>query len=213
MYYNGQGVESDAKEAIKWLRKAAEQGYTKAQEALEKIPDEQRLSTEEIKDLLKDLSLQVKAQLDELVNLNDEIQVSTATFGSLFKNLFKKPPYKQFSLRAKDLGSSTQDLRDKLRSYEQKCSYKKDDGMIWAYYQSLDIYTKCLKQEAISLADRQKLFYDCDKENPLEEHNFSFSTLTEAQKKYDRAVNKRVEAGALLCRTYEVLFPNEKWPR
>ena len=34
MYYNGQGVLQDYKEAVKWYRKSAEQGYAKAQHNL-----------------------------------------------------------------------------------------------------------------------------------------------------------------------------------
>ena len=184
MYYNGLEVEQDKMEGIKWLRKAAEQGYTKAQEALEGIPDEQRLSTEEIKDLLKDLSLQVKAQLDELVNLNDEIHVSTATLGSVFKNLFKKAPYKQFSLRAKNLQSCMEDLKGKISSHEQECLDAKEE-LITAYYVALFGYARRLTEEASLIADRQKLFYDCDKENPSAGDNLNYSALSETQKKYE----------------------------
>ena len=33
-YENGQGVEADVNEAVKWYRKAAEQGYDKAMNKL-----------------------------------------------------------------------------------------------------------------------------------------------------------------------------------
>ena len=31
MYYKGEGIQQDYKEALKWLKKAAEQSYTDAQ--------------------------------------------------------------------------------------------------------------------------------------------------------------------------------------
>jgi len=37
MYQNGLGVEKDYNEAVKWFRKAAEQGHEKAKAALKKL--------------------------------------------------------------------------------------------------------------------------------------------------------------------------------
>ncbi|GHT32760.1 hypothetical protein AGMMS49592_0010 [Endomicrobiia bacterium] len=37
MYYKGEGVKQDYKEAIKWFKKAAEQGHSGAKTALTKI--------------------------------------------------------------------------------------------------------------------------------------------------------------------------------
>lgn len=38
MYYNGEGVKKDYKEAIKWYSKAAEQGQENAKENLKIVP-------------------------------------------------------------------------------------------------------------------------------------------------------------------------------
>jgi len=37
MYESGRGVEKDEEEAVKWYRKAAEQGYEPAKAALKKL--------------------------------------------------------------------------------------------------------------------------------------------------------------------------------
>ena len=37
MYERGEGVEKDEEEAVKWFRKAAEQGHEKAKAALKKL--------------------------------------------------------------------------------------------------------------------------------------------------------------------------------
>ena len=37
MYYDGQGIPQDSKEAVKWLHKAAEQGFAEAQSKLDII--------------------------------------------------------------------------------------------------------------------------------------------------------------------------------
>ena len=179
------------------------------------------------KRLLKDRSLSANSILDRLICLHNEIHCSTSTFGSIFKNIFKKVPYIEFSCRAKELAKAAWTLYQGDAEYnklldETNNLYFKSGGRgkggfpinpkhrdICIYNYALENYICSLYNETAALFDRQKLFYNPDYEQKPTKTNPSLDELSSAESMYKTCTNSRIKAGAELCELYEKLFPNE----